>query len=65
MKNNKNQKKDVPTVKPEKGIPVKRDKDPDPIKEPEKNDPTRIDEPEISDPTRIDDPPPTKPNPNK
>ena len=43
---------------PEKHIPAKPDKDPDPTKkkpnEPEKNDPTRITEPPKTDPTRID-----------
>ncbi|MBI2270407.1 MAG: hypothetical protein HYU69_08635 [Bacteroidetes bacterium] len=53
-------------VKPEKDIPAKPDKNPDPTKrkpgvnEPEKIDPTRIEEPEKSDPTRIN-PSPTKP----
>jgi hypothetical protein len=62
MKTNKNkiEKKSGPTeppVKPEKDIPVKPDKDPDPTETPEKNDPTRIqpgiNEPEKIDPTRI------------
>jgi hypothetical protein len=50
---------------PEKHIPVKPDKDPDPTKkkndDPKKIDPTRINEPEKNDPTRIDEPPPDKP----
>lgn len=56
---NQNHDKDSPPVKPEKDIPVKPDKNPDPTKpkpggnEPEKNDPTRIEQPEKSDPTRI------------
>lgn len=65
MKKNKNvfensPGKDEPPVKPEKDIPVKPDKNPDPTKprpggnEPEKNDPTRIEQPGKSDPTRID-----------
>ena len=60
-----------PSVKPEKNIPTKPDKNPDPTtpkpggNEPEKNDPTRIEEPEKLDPTRIDDPPPTKPQATK
>ncbi len=47
-------------VKPEKEIPMKPDKNPDPTRhrpggeEPEKNDPTRIEEPSKLDPTRID-----------
>lgn len=49
-------------VKPEKEIPLKPDKNPDPTRprpggnEPEKNDPTRIEQPEKLDPTRIDEP---------
>lgn len=65
MKKNKNIKdqdpgKDNPPVKPEKDIPVKPDKNPDPTKpkpggnEPNKIDPTRIEEPKKNDPTRID-----------
>jgi len=56
-----------PPNQPEKDIPVKPDKNPDPTRprpggeEPGKVDPTRIDEPPKVDPTRIDDPPPTKP----
>jgi hypothetical protein len=52
--------KDNPPVKPEKDIPVKPDKNPDPTKpkpggnEPNKIDPTRIEEPKKNDPTRID-----------
>jgi hypothetical protein len=70
MKNNKTEEGDLnkddvagPPVKPERNIPVKPDKNPDPTKiipginEPEKEDPTRIDEPKKVDPTRIDDPP--------
>jgi len=55
----KGKKGDAP-VKPEKNIPAKPDKNPDPTKrkpgvnEPEKVDPTRIEEPEKIDPTRID-----------
>lgn len=58
-RNNQKPEKDSPPVKPEKDIPVKPDKNPDPTKpkpggnEPNKNDPTRIEEPEKSDPTRI------------
>jgi hypothetical protein len=54
----KKQGDDAP-VKPEKEIPVKPDRNPDPTKprpginEPEKADPTRIEEPEKHDPTRI------------
>ena len=68
MKNNiKNQE---PPVQPQKDIPAKPDKNPDPTKpqpgqEPERNDPTRIDNPPKTDPTRIDNPPnpgPTKPS---
>ncbi len=50
-------------VKPDKSMPVRPDKNPDPTKtipginEPEKEDPTRIDEPKKTDPTRIIDPP--------
>jgi hypothetical protein len=46
-------------VHPEKEIPLKPDRNPDPTKripgvnEPEKADPTRIEEPEKHDPTRI------------
>lgn len=54
-------------VKPEREIPAKPDKTPDPTKprpggnEPEKNDPTRIENPPKTDPTRIDpNPPPQK-----
>ncbi|MES2592448.1 MAG: hypothetical protein V4608_11215 [Bacteroidota bacterium] len=56
--------KDIAPVKPEKDIPVKPDKNPDPTtpkpggNEPNKNDPTRIEQPEKADPTRIDQPPP-------
>ena len=68
MKNNaqKNQGNDPPN-KPDKHIPVKPDKNPDPTKprpggnEPDKNDPTRIEEPGKTDPTRIDEPRPEKP----
>ena len=49
---------------PEKYIPTKPDKDPDPTKkkndDPKKIDPTRINEPEKNDPTRIDEPPSKK-----
>jgi hypothetical protein len=44
---------------PERDVPTKPDKNPDPTKpkpggnEPKKNDPTRIEEPQKSDPTRI------------
>ena len=47
-------------VKPEKDIPVKPDKNPDPTRpipggnEPYKNDPTRIEDPQKVDPTRIE-----------
>ena len=46
-------------INPEKEIPVKPDKNPDPTKpgpgvnDPQKVDPTRIEEPEKVDPTRI------------
>jgi len=71
MKKNKNsseKKNGLQTfpVRPEKDIPVKPDKNPDPTlpkpggNEPEKNDPTRIEEPEKLDPTRIDEPSPNK-----
>ena len=56
-----------PPNKPQKDIPVKPDKNPDPTaprpggNEPGKVDPTRIDEPGKTDPTRIDNPPPAKP----
>ena len=59
---NKNGGKKEAPVKPEKDIPAKPDKNPDPTKpipginEPEKNDPTRIDDPNKVDPTRIDTP---------
>ena len=52
--------KESPPVKPEKDIPLKPDKNPDPTRpkpggnEPEKNDPTRIEQPNKTDPTRID-----------
>jgi len=57
--------------RPEKDIPAKPDKNPDPTRprpggnEPEKNDPTRIEEPGKTDPTRIDEPPLPKPEPPK
>lgn len=60
--------KQTPPIKPEKDIPAKPDKNPDPTQpkpggnEPEKNDPTRIEEPGKLDPTRIDDPPTPKTN---
>ena len=71
MKNNKNNSeknigKQTKPIKPEKYIPVKPDKNPDPTtprpggNEPDKNDPTRIEEPEKHDPTRIDEPLPGK-----
>jgi len=50
---------------PEKHIPLKPDKDPDPTKkkdDPKKTDPIKINEPEKNDPTRIDEPSPDKPN---
>lgn len=53
-----------PPNNPEKEIPAKPDKNPDPTKprpggnEPERNDPTRIQEPTKIDPTRIDQTPP-------
>ena len=56
MKMNKSISLQDPPVKPEKNIPVKPDKDPDPTLpkpkpfEPEKNDPTRIDDPPIPQP---------------
>jgi len=59
--------KQKPPVIPEKDIPARPDKNPDPTRprpggnEPEKNDPTRIDEPGKVDPTRIDDPPMPQP----
>ncbi len=58
--NSQNPGKDTPPVKPEKDIPVKPDKNPDPTtpkpggNEPNKNDPTRIEQPKKNDPTRID-----------
>lgn len=71
MKNNKKNsekiiEKQTKPIRPEKDIPVKPDKNPDPTKprpggnEPEKNDPTRIEEPEKHDPTRINEPSPEK-----
>lgn len=57
MKNNQD-----PPVKPEKNIPAKPDKNPDPTlpkpgrNELERNNPTRIEEPNKIDPTRIDVP---------
>jgi hypothetical protein len=55
---------DGPPNDPEKHIPAKPDKNPDPTKkkpnEPEKNDPTRIVEPGKTDPTRINEPNPEK-----
>ena len=60
-----------PPVQPEKKIPGKPDRNPDPTKpkpggnEPEKNDPTRIEEPQKTDPTRIDEPLPFNPKPEK
>lgn len=62
----KNKEQKTAPVRPEKDIPVKPDKNPDPTKprpggnEPEKNDPTRIEEPGKLDPTRIDEPSPGK-----
>ena len=56
-----------PPNQPQKDIPAKPDKNPDPTaprpggNEPGKVDPTRIEEPGKNDPTRIDNPPPTKP----
>jgi hypothetical protein len=56
----KKKKNDDAPVKPEKEIPAKPDKNPDPTKirpgvnEPGKTDPTRIEEPEKHDPTRIE-----------
>ena len=52
--------KDNPPVKPEKDIPMKPDRNPDPTtpkpggNDPQKNDPTRIEEPHKLDPTRIE-----------
>ncbi len=54
-------------IKPEKNIPAKPDKNPDPTvpmpggNEPEKNDPTRIEDPDKTDPTKIEEPHPLKP----
>ena len=62
--------KKTPPNKPDKNIPAKPDRNPDPTRprpggnEPEKNDPTRIDDPPPTDPTRIDDPEPPKPQNN-
>jgi len=68
-KNQDPRKKDDAPVKPEKHIPAKPDKDPDPTKhdpgpDPEKVDPTRIEEPDKVDPTRIE-PDPEKKDPFK
>lgn len=61
----KKPREDAP-VKPEKEIPTRPDKNPDPTKprpggnEPEKNDPTRIENPPKTDPTRIEPSQPQK-----
>lgn len=58
-----------PPNTPERDIPAKPDKNPDPTaprpggNEPGKVDPTRIEEPGKLDPTRIDNPPPARPQP--
>ena len=73
MKTNKNTLENMagksdPPVRPEKDIPVKPDKNPDPTKprpggnEPEKNDPTRIEQPGKIDPTRIGGPTKDRPD---
>jgi len=69
MKKNEPGKQEIPPVKPEKNMPAKPYKNPDPSKQdpgpdPEKVDPTRIEEPEKVDPTRIE-PDPGKNDPPK
>lgn len=71
MKQDKNKAKQKAPIEPQKDVPAKPDKNPDPTRpkpggnEPEKNDPTRIEEPGKNDPTRIEPPKPQPQPPEK